>query len=56
MRLLVARCEIACHGRATTRLGAGDRVILFKQDGSPCVHTDRGFKPLNYNLTKAGGG
>jgi len=48
MRLLVARCEIAYHGRAVTRLGAGDRVILFKDDGSLCVHTDRGYKPLNY--------
>ena len=48
MRILVARCEIAYHGRATTRLGAGDRVILFKDDGSLCVHADKGFKPLNY--------
>ena len=48
MRILVARCEIAYHGRAVTRLGAGDRVILFKDDGSLCVHTDKGFKPLNY--------
>src|SRR5919205_3973533 len=48
MRILVARCEIAYQGRATTRLGSGDRVILFKQDGSLCVHADRGFKPLNY--------
>jgi endonuclease len=48
MRILVARCEIAYHGRAVTRLGAGERVILFKDDGSLCVHADRGFKPLNY--------
>jgi endonuclease len=48
MRIVVARCEIAYHGRAVTRLGAGDRVILFKDDGSLCVHTDKGFKPLNY--------
>ena len=48
VRILVARCEIAYHGRATTRLGAGDRVILFKDDGSLCVHADRGYKPLNY--------
>lgn len=48
MRILVARCEIAYHGRATTRLGAGDRVILFKDDGSLCVHAERGYKPLNY--------
>ena len=53
MRIVVARCEIAYHGRAVTRLGAGDRVILFKQDGSLCVHADKGFKPLNSNLLKA---
>jgi RecB family endonuclease NucS len=40
MRILVARCEIAYHGRAVTRLGAGDRVILFTQDASLCVHAD----------------
>jgi endonuclease len=48
VRVLVARCEIAYHGRATTRLGAGDRVILFKDDGSLCVHAEKGYKPLNY--------
>ena len=48
MRILVARCEIAYHGRATTRLAAGDRLIVFKDDGSLCVHSDKGFKPLNY--------
>jgi hypothetical protein len=48
VRILVCRCEIAYHGRAVTRLGAGDRVILFKDDGSLCVHADKGFKPLNY--------
>jgi RecB family endonuclease NucS len=50
VRILVARCEIAYHGRATTRLGAGDRVILFKDDGSLCVHAERGYKPLNGDL------
>jgi hypothetical protein len=53
VRILVARCEIAYHGRATTRLGAGDRVILFKDDGSLCVHAEKGYKPLNYNSIKA---
>jgi RecB family endonuclease NucS len=48
VRILVARCEIAYQGRATTRLGAGDRVILFKDDGSLCVHAEKGYKPLNY--------
>jgi RecB family endonuclease NucS len=53
VRILVARCEIAYHGRATTRLGAGDRVILFKDDGSLCVHAEKGYKPLNYTSIKA---
>jgi endonuclease len=48
VRILVCRCEIAYQGRATTRLSAGDRLILFKDDGSLCVHTDKGYKPLNY--------
>jgi hypothetical protein len=48
VRILVARCEIAYHGRASTRLGSGDRVILFKEDGALCVHADNGFKPINY--------
>src|SRR4029078_11161551 len=47
MSLLVARCEIAYHGRAVTRLGAGDRVILFKTDGSLCVHGDQGVQPAH---------
>ncbi|MGZ4430126.1 MAG: endonuclease NucS domain-containing protein [Gaiellales bacterium] len=48
MRVLIARCEIGYHGRAVTRLGSGDRVVLFKEDGSLCVHADNGYRPLNY--------
>lgn len=53
MRILVARRETAYHGRAVTRLRVGGRVILFKTDGSLCVHADKGYKPLNYNLARA---
>jgi RecB family endonuclease NucS len=48
LRLLVARCEITYHGRAVTRLGSGDRVVLFKEDGSLCVHADQWYRPLKY--------
>ena len=34
MRVLVAHCEIAYAGRLDTRLAPGDRVVLFKDDGS----------------------
>jgi RecB family endonuclease NucS len=48
MRVLVAHCEIAYAGRLQTRLAPGDRVVLFKEDGSVCVHALKGAKPINY--------
>jgi RecB family endonuclease NucS len=48
VRVLVARCEIGYAGRLDTRLGPGDRLVLFKEDGSVCVHALRGAKPINY--------
>jgi RecB family endonuclease NucS len=48
MRVLVAHCEIAYAGRLETRLAPGDRVVLFKEDGSVCVHALKGAKPINY--------
>ena len=46
--MLVCRCSIGYAGRLTTRLASGERAILFKQDGSVCIHADRGAKPVNY--------
>src|SRR5688572_1581330 len=48
MRILVACCSIVYEGRLTTRLGSGDRVILFKDDGSVVVHACAGAKAVNY--------
>jgi RecB family endonuclease NucS len=48
VRVLVARCSIGYSGRLTTRLASGDRIIIFKDDGSVCVHGPKGFKPINY--------
>jgi len=48
VRLLVCRCTIGYAGRLTTRLASGERAILFKGDGSVCIHADRGAKPVNY--------
>ncbi len=48
MRVIVARCAIGYSGRLVTRLGSGDRVVLFKDDGSVVVHALRGAKPVNY--------
>jgi len=48
VRVLVCRCTIGYAGRLTTRLASGDRVVLFKEDGSVAVHALRGAKPINY--------
>lgn len=48
MRILVTRCSIRYEGRLVTTLESGDRVILFKDDGSVVVHAIQGAKPINY--------
>lgn len=48
MRILVACCTIRYQGRVTTTLESGDRVVLFKDDGSVVVHAGAGAKPINY--------
>lgn len=48
MRILVTRCSIRYEGRLVTTLESGDRVVLFKDDGSVVVHAIQGAKPINY--------
>ena len=48
MRILVTRCSIRYEGRLVTTLESGDRVVLFKDDGSVVVHAVQGAKPINY--------
>lgn len=48
MRILVTRCSIRYEGRLVTTLESGDRVVLFKDDGSVVVHAAQGAKPINY--------
>jgi RecB family endonuclease NucS len=48
VRILVATCSIRYEGRLVTTLATGDRVVLFKDDGSVVVHAGAGAKPINY--------
>ncbi len=45
---IIACCSIEYRGRATSRLGSGDRTIIIKADGSFLVHQDRNLEPVNW--------
>ena len=45
---LFGRCAVEYDGRASSSLGAGDRHVLLKPDGTVLVHTDEGQKPVNW--------
>lgn len=46
--VLLAKCTVVYEGRAVSRLGEGDRVIIIKPDGCTIVHRPRGSLPVNY--------
>ncbi|MCC6003526.1 MAG: endonuclease NucS [Thermofilum sp.] len=46
--ILVARCTITYEGRASSKLGEGERIILIKEDGAVIVHRPFSYEPVNY--------
>lgn len=48
MLQLVGGCTIDYQGRAQSTLASGERLVLFKPDGTLLVHTDVGTKPINW--------
>jgi RecB family endonuclease NucS len=42
------RCTVDYDGRASSRLGPGDRLVVCKPDGAVLVHTDEGQQPVNW--------
>lgn len=42
------RCTVEYDGRASSTLGAGDRLVVCKPDGTILVHTDEKRKPVNW--------
>lgn len=46
--VIVACCRIKYKGRATSRLGSGDRTIIIKSDGSFLIHQDYNLEPVNW--------
>ena len=45
---VAARCRIDYQGRAESRLPSGERLLLFKPDGTLLVHTSTKLKPVNW--------
>lgn len=46
--VIIACCKIYYEGRAKSRLGSGDRIIIIKSDGSFLIHQDRNLEPVNW--------
>lgn len=51
--VLMACCRVKYEGRARSKLGSGDRMILIKSDGSFMVHQDRNLEPVNWQPPKS---
>ncbi|HEX2022613.1 MAG TPA: endonuclease NucS [Candidatus Thermoplasmatota archaeon] len=45
---VAARCAIDYQGRAESRLPPGERLMLFKPDGTLLIHTASKLKPVNW--------
>ena len=51
MLLLIGKCQVVYQGRASSRLNAGDRLIMIKQDRSLSVHRPVGHEAVNWQLS-----
>jgi RecB family endonuclease NucS len=46
--LLVGDCWVEYVGRASSKLEAGERIVIIKNDGSVLVHRVSGYEPVNW--------
>ncbi|MEM0050807.1 MAG: endonuclease NucS, partial [Candidatus Bathyarchaeia archaeon] len=46
--IIVGRCWVNYHGRASSRLEPGERIVIVKEDGAVLVHRSRGYEPVNW--------
>lgn len=51
--VLIACCSVNYDGRARSKLGAGDRMVLIKSDGSFMVHQSINLEPVNWQPPKS---
>lgn len=48
MLLVIGNCWVHYHGRASSKLEPGERVLVIKEDGSLLVHRSVGYEPVNW--------
>lgn len=46
--LIVGNCWVEYRGRASSKLEAGERILILKEDGSLLVHRSVGYEPVNW--------
>ncbi|MEM3360724.1 MAG: endonuclease NucS [Candidatus Bathyarchaeia archaeon] len=46
--LIVGNCWVHYHGRASSKLEPGERILIIKGDGSLLVHRSVGYEPVNW--------
>jgi len=50
--LIVGDCRVEYEGRASSTLEWGERVAIFKKDGSLMIHRPIGYEPVNWQPPK----
>jgi len=46
--VIIGNCWVEYHGRASSKLEAGERIVMVKEDGSVLVHRPTGYEPVNW--------
>lgn len=46
--MVVGSCSVNYEGRASSKLEPGERIVLFKSDGSALIHRPRDYAPVNW--------
>jgi len=46
--LIIGNCWVDYRGRASSKLESGERIAVFKEDGSVLVHRPVGYEPVNW--------
>lgn len=49
--IIIGLCEILYKGRASSALGAGERVVLITADKALIIHRSHGYRPVNWQPT-----